>query len=55
MADVPGLVVTGASGRMGRVLVRLIAGAGDRVGELLEAQLVGAAGFVDSDCAHGED
>jgi 4-hydroxy-tetrahydrodipicolinate reductase len=36
MADVPGLVVTGASGRMGRTLVRLIAEAGDR------ARLVGA-------------
>jgi 4-hydroxy-tetrahydrodipicolinate reductase len=34
--DRPGLVVTGASGRMGRTLVRLIAEAGDR------ARLVGA-------------
>lgn len=36
MAELPGLVVTGASGRMGRTLVRLIAEAGDR------ARLAGA-------------
>jgi 4-hydroxy-tetrahydrodipicolinate reductase len=36
MAELPGLVVTGASGRMGQTLVRLIAGAGDR------ARLAGA-------------
>ncbi|TNC48781.1 4-hydroxy-tetrahydrodipicolinate reductase [Rubellimicrobium rubrum] len=38
MQDVPGLVVTGVSGRMGQTLVRLIAGAPDR------ARLVGAVG-----------
>ena len=36
MAELPGLVVTGASGRMGRTLVRLIGEAGDR------ARLAGA-------------
>ena len=36
MAELPGLVVTGASGRMGQTLVQLIAGAGDR------ARLAGA-------------
>ena len=38
MNEVPGLVVTGVSGRMGQTLVRLIAGAPDR------ARLVGAVG-----------
>ncbi len=42
MADVPGLVVTGASGRMGQMLVRLI-GASDR------ARLVGAVERVGHD------